>query len=258
MDALWHFRYRWRSRPHGWSTLRVDPESGVLDVAATDTRTRWGTGVDTALTEARWHDPATHGATAVGDIRLENTAATDGLAEWHPDLGDAPNGTRLVPVLAGFDVRLGGDHDPQMSEISVYAEMPGPDGRATAGVSVTTARRDSPPMEATLALVVLAVPNKRLEVHTPSSGASRPGGVEVRQPPLATTIASQRLRPLGIAAFAVELSAGHPERSTARSLRELGVSINGLVLRWHVSTAGLMTRRVNVRATATVPCVRLD
>lgn len=258
MDALWHFRYRWPSRPLGWSSLSVDPDSGVLDVVPGDDRALHGRRVEAALTEARWHDAATRGVSALRDVELESVAAPDGLAEWHLDLGDGPEGTRPVPVLAGFEVAFDANPGPRLAEISVYTTIPAPDGRVTAGVSVTTGRREAPAMHAGLTLAVLAVPSRRLEVHTPSSDASRAAGIEARHPPLAATIASQRVRPLGIAAFSFELSSGRPERSAPRHLRELGVSINGLVLRWHVSTAGLVTRGVKVRATATVPCVRLD
>lgn len=258
MDALWHFRCRWQRRPHSLRALSLDPEAGRLDVVAGVSRGR----DDTLHAEARWRDPAIHGAHAVRILALGRVTASDGLAEWRVDHGKPPRGTRLVPVVAGFDLTFDGDGDGdggrRLAEISVYAGIPGPDGHATAGVSVTTGRREDPSMQAALTLLVLAVPQDRLEVHTPSCTASRRGGIEASHPPLAATIASQRLRPLGLTAFSVALTAGHPERSAPRLLRELGVSINGLVLRWHVSTAGAVTRAATACATATVPCVRLD
>lgn len=254
MDALWHFRCRWQRRPHRLRALSLSPATATMEVLAGDDR-----GVDdTVHTEARWADPAVHGAHGVGAVDLERVGAANGLAEWHLDLGSPPRGARLVPLLAGFDLAFDGQRGRLLSEVSVFVAMPGGDGRATAGVSVSTGRREPPSMIAALKLVVLAVPQDRLEVHTPSCTASRRAGLEPAHPPLAATIGSQRLRPLGLAAFALDLTAGHPERTAPRRLRELGVSINGLVLRWHIPTAGALTRAAQVRATATVPCVRLD
>lgn len=251
MDALWHFRYRHRRRSHGLRRLVVDPVDAILSVDA-------GDGIaETVHAEARWRDPAAHGVNAVGHVDLAERGGSEGLVEWGVELGVAPAGTRLVAVLAGFELDLGNRPCDSLSELSVYAGLPGGDGHLTAGVSIS-AKRASPEVRASMSLLALAVPAGRLEVHTPSSSGVRQGGFEPRQRPLAATIGSQRLRPLGLAAFGFHLTAGHPEHPTGRRLRELGVSLNGLVMRWHLSTASALTAASTARVTATVPCVRLE
>ena len=106
-------------------------------------------------------------------------------------------------------------------------------------------------------VLVLAVPADRLEIRTPSCDGVRSSGFEPDQMPLAATIGPQTLRPLGVAAFGLHLTAGRPAHPAPRRLREFGLSVNGLVLRWHCSTASALTRATKVRATATVPCVAL-
>lgn len=249
VDALWQFRYRCRRRPHGLRRLAVDPDSATLGVEA-------GDGVpDTVFAEARWRNPAAHGVRSVGEVELK-TRSGGGLVEWPLDLGAAPADERLVAVLSGFEIGLGDHPVAGVSELSVFTTIPGAEGRATAGVALS-ARRREPELEASLRLLVLSVPADRLEIHTPSISGVRQGGFEPGHPPLAATLGHQSLRPLGVAAFGIYLTAGHPERAARRRIRELGVSLNGLVLRWHCSTAATWTRSANVRATATVPCVAL-
>ncbi|MFN8103466.1 MAG: hypothetical protein U0U69_03270 [Acidimicrobiia bacterium] len=251
VDALWQFRYRHRRRPHGLRRLVVDPLDAILSVDA-------GDGIaETVHAEARWRDPVAYGVTASGQVDLDKRSGSEGLVEWPVDLGAAPVGARLVAVLAGFEIDLGATPCDSIAELSVFVGLPSGDGHATAGVSISS-RRGDPEVSASMSLLVLAVPADRLEVHTPSSSSVRRGGFESHQRPLAATIGSQRLRPLGIAAFGIHLTAGRPEHASARRLRELGVSVNGLVMRWQVSTAATFARAATARATATVPCVRLD
>lgn len=246
VDALWHFRYRCRKRPHGLQRLALDPDSATLGVDL-------GDGVaETVFAEARWHDPVAYGVHTVGEVRLSRRRGS-GLVEWPVDLGSEPEGTRLVAVLAGFEIDLGDRPIAGVSELSAFVGVPGAEGRTNAGVSVGS-RRD-PELEASMTLLVLAVPADRLEVHTPKSEGLRRGGFEPHQQPLASTIGPQTLRPLGVAGFSFHLSARRPDHPTPRRLRELGISVNGLVMRWHCSTANTLTRTTRVRATATVPCV---
>lgn len=249
VDALWQFRYRCRRRPHGLRRLTLDPYADTLGVDAGDGVT------DTVFAEARWRDPAAYGVRAVDEVRLD-TRSGQGLVEWAVDVGPPPAGTRLVAVLAGYEIDLDDRPTPGVSELSVHIGVPGSEGRSTAGVSLSGRRRE-PELEASLTLLVLEVPADRLEVHTPTCSGVRKGGFEPYQPPLAATIGPQSLRPLGIAAFGLYFTAGRPERTATRRLRELGVSIDGLVLRWHCSTASTFAWPTRVRATATVPCVAL-
>lgn len=255
-DALWHFRYRYRMRPHPLSHLGLDADLGTVEVEAGDEV------VDAVQAEARWRRDPGHGVTVLGGLHLDRRSGDAGLVDWSVGIDAPPAGTKAVSVLSGLSLDLSEPPSAAMSELALHSTVWSGDGEAgrgriDAGVSVSTRDR-ALELAASLSLVVLAVPTDRLEIHTPSSNAPRHGGFAPQHGPLAATIGSQRLRPLGISAFGIYLTSGHPEHPAARPLRELGISINGLVMRWHVSTAATFTRAANARATAVVPCVSLD